>query len=117
RSKFGTTHRGREMTTLVAEAKKTAQTWVDEHLDTLVEWHTHIWELAEPAWREYRSQQWYVQRLREEGFIVEDGSAGMPTAFSATWSNGNGPTLLTYAEYDAVPGNSQAAATSEQPHS
>ena len=30
----------------------------------------------------------------------------MPTAFSATWGQG-GPTLATFAEYDAVPGNSQ----------
>ncbi|WP_219417344.1 hypothetical protein [Pseudonocardia nigra] len=39
----------------------------------------------------------------------------MPTAFSATWSGGDGPTLLTYAEYDAVPGNSQAATIGEGP--
>lgn len=103
------------MTILTAEAKDTARTWIDDHLAQLTEWHTHIWELAEPAWREYRSQRWYVERLRAEGFEVEDGSAGMPTAFSAVWSNGEGPTLLTYAEYDAVPGNSQAAATSEGP--
>ena len=100
---------------LTAEVKATAQKWIDENLDRLVEWHTTIWELAEPAWREYRSQQWYVKRLREEGFEVEDGSAGMPTAFNATWSNGDGPTVLTYAEYDAVPGNSQAASTEETP--
>lgn len=96
-------------------AKNTAQAWIDDHLEELLDWHTHIWELAEPAWREYDSQAWYVQKLREEGFEVEDGSAGMPTAFSARWSNGSGPTLLTYAEYDAVPGNSQAATTTETP--
>lgn len=95
--------------------KATAQAWIDDHLDELLDWHTHIWELAEPAWREYDSQAWYVQHLQEEGFEVEDGSGGMPTAFSARWSNGPGPTLLTYAEYDAVPGNSQAATTSEEP--
>ena len=104
---------------LTDAAKATAQAWIDEHLTQLTEWHTHIWELAEPAWREYRSQRWYVERLRDEGFEVEDGSAGMPTAFSARWSNGpadgSAPTLLTYAEYDAVPGNSQAATTSESP--
>lgn len=100
---------------LPGEAKTTAREWIDAHLDELAEWHTHIWELAEPAWREYRSQAWYVERLRESGFTVEDGSAGMPTAFCAEWSNGEGPTLLTYAEYDAVPGNSQAATTQEQP--
>lgn len=96
-------------------AKATAQDWIDEHLAELLDWHTHIWELAEPAWREYDSQAWYVQRLREEGFEVEDGSGGMPTAFSARWFNGSGPTLLTYAEYDAVPGNSQAATAREEP--
>lgn len=96
-------------------AKQTAREWIEANLDQLTEWHTHIWELAEPAWREYRSAEWYVALLRERGFTVEAGSGGMPTAFSAVWSNGDGPTLLTYAEYDAVPGNSQAATTSETP--
>jgi aminobenzoyl-glutamate utilization protein B len=100
---------------LTDAAKQTAQQWIDDNLERLTQWHTHIWELAEPAWREYQSQQWYVKRLREEGFDVEDGSAGMPTAFSATWSNGEGATVQTYAEYDAVPGNSQAATTKEEP--
>ena len=94
--------------------KDTAREWIDEHRGELLDWHTHIWELAEPAWREYASQAWYVRRLREEGFEVEDGSGGMPTAFSARWSNGPGPSLLTYAEYDAVPGNGQAAVPREQ---
>lgn len=97
------------------DAKQTARAWIDANLAQLTAWHTHIWELAEPAWREYRSQAWYVELLRAEGFEVEDGSAGMPTAFSAVWRNGAGPTVLTYAEYDAVPGNSQAATTREQP--
>jgi aminobenzoyl-glutamate utilization protein B len=95
---------------LTEDAKATAQRWIDEHMDQLSTWHRHIWELAEPAWREYRSAEWYVLRLREEGFAVEEASGGMPTAFKATWTNGTGgPTLLTYAEYDAVPGNCQAA--------
>ncbi len=100
---------------LSAEAKLTAQKWIDDNLERLTQWHSYIWDLAEPAWREYKSQQWYVKRLREEGFEVEDGSGGMPTAFSARWSNGDGPALLTYAEYDAVPGNSQAATTEQTP--
>ncbi len=98
-----------------SSAKETAREWIEAHLGDLLDWHTHIWELAEPAWREYDSQAWYVHRLRAEGFEVEDGSAGMPTAFSARWTNGDGPALLTYAEYDAVPGNSQAATTREEP--
>ncbi|WP_353987102.1 amidohydrolase [Ruicaihuangia caeni] len=100
---------------LNTEAKATAERWVEENLPRLSEWHTHIWRLAEPAWREYQSAEWYVERLRAEGFEVEAGSAGMPTAFAAEWSNGDGPTLLTYAEYDAVPANSQEASTERKP--
>lgn len=99
---------------LDAAAKDTARRWVDVNMPRLSEWHTHIWELAEPAWREFRSAEWYVQLLRAEGFTVESGSAGMPTAFSAEWTNGTGgPTLLSYAEYDAVPGNNQSASVTE----
>ncbi|MQA04223.1 MAG: amidohydrolase [Streptosporangiales bacterium] len=96
-------------------AKTTAHAWVDAHRDEVSQWHTTIWNYAEPAWREYRSAAWYVARLRAAGFDVEEGSGGMPTAFAASWTNGPGPTVLTYAEYDAVPHNSQAATTRREP--
>ena len=41
----------------------------------------------------------------------------MPTAFRATWRNGAGPAIGAYAEYDAVPGNCQAATTKQTPRS
>lgn len=85
-----------------------------DHVDTLgpdlSDACATIFAYAEPAWREYRSAAWYVARLRAEGFDVEAGSGGMPTAFCADWSNGDGPVVGMYAEYDAVPGNCQAAA-------
>ena len=81
----------------------------------LSDWCAHIFDLAEPAWREYRSAAWYVERLRAEGFEVEAGSGGMPTAFAARWSNGDGAQVGMYAEYDAVPANCQAADTLERP--
>ncbi|WP_298254685.1 amidohydrolase [uncultured Arthrobacter sp.] len=100
---------------LTEQARATARQWIDDHMAELSGWHSKIWDLAEPAWREYESAAWYVATLREYGFDVEEGSAGMPTAFSATWRNGDGPALLTYAEYDAVPGNSQSATTQQEP--
>lgn len=99
----------------MSEGTNTAEEWVDTRQADLSDWNRTIWDLAEPAWREYESAAWYVERLRAEGFEVEVGSAGMPTAFSATWSRGDGPTVMAYAEYDAVPGNSQAADTREAP--
>ncbi|KUF09301.1 peptidase M20 [Pseudoponticoccus marisrubri] len=89
-------------------AKATADDLIAARAGELSDWCAQIFDFAEPAWREYRSADWYVERLRAEGFEVEPGSAGMPTAFCANWSNGDGPRVGLYAEYDAVPGNCQA---------
>lgn len=96
-------------------AFRTARGIVDDRSRELSNWTRHIFELGETAWREYESAAWYVDRLKQEGFSVEAGSGGMPTAFCAHWSNGPGPTIGMYAEYDGVPGNCQAAATMKRP--
>lgn len=96
-------------------AKAAAFDWIAAMHPQWSGWNAHIWDLAETAWREYRSAAWYVAKLRAEGFEVEEGSGGMPTAFSARWSNGPGPTIMAYAEYDAVPGNCQVADTYRAP--
>ncbi|MBI3455072.1 MAG: amidohydrolase [Candidatus Rokubacteria bacterium] len=88
--------------------KATVFAWIDEHRARLSDWHLVIWHYAETAWREYRSAAFYVDLLRKEGFEVEAGTATMPTAFRARWGRGR-PVLATYAEYDAVPGMSQAS--------
>ena len=63
--------------------KELAHGWVEAQREALSEWHRTIWEFAEPAWREYRSAAWFVERLQRAGFRVESGSGGMPTAFAA----------------------------------
>ena len=42
-------------------------------------------------------------------------AAPVNAAFRARWSNGAGPTLAGYAEYDAVPGQSQAPEPQRKP--
>jgi hypothetical protein len=96
-------------------SQKTALARVDALAPDLSDWCATIFDHGETAWREYRSSAWYVERLRAEGFAVEEGSGGMPTAFCAHWSNGDGPIVGMYAEYDAVPGNCQAASTVRAP--
>ena len=90
----------------ITPEKQTALDWIESNRRNLSDWHREIWDMHEPAWREYRSAAWYVAMLRQEGFEVEEGSGGMPTAFCATWGD-QGPVIGGYAEYDAVPGNSQ----------
>ncbi|MEM7194931.1 MAG: amidohydrolase [Pseudomonadota bacterium] len=89
--------------------------WIELNVDELSDWSQTIFDYGETAWREYQSCDWYVDQLRLQGFEVETGSAGMPTAFCAEWRNGDGPTIGGYAEYDAVPGNCQAADTCQSP--
>jgi aminobenzoyl-glutamate utilization protein B len=94
--------------------KQTAWDWITANEGRCSDFHQQIWHYAEPAWREYRSAAAYCDLLRSEGFEVEEGSGGMPTAFAATWGEG-GPVLGIYAEYDAVPENSQAQVPYQQP--
>jgi aminobenzoyl-glutamate utilization protein B len=51
--------------------------------------------------------------LEQNGFTVEEGAGGMPTAFIATWGEGV-PTLAINCEYDALPGLSQRADSDEK---
>ena len=94
--------------------KQAAVDWVNANESALSDWHQTIWNYHEPAWREYKSAAWYVDLLRRQGFEVEAGSATMPTAFCATWGE-SGPVIGAYAEYDAVPGNSQQAVPRRAP--
>ena len=98
-----------------ADTRQTALDWVEANARDLSDWNQVIWHYGETAWREYKSAAWYVDLLRAQGFEVEDASAGMPTAFAATWRNGDGPSIMTYAEYDGLPGNCQKAAPEKGP--
>ena len=53
------------------------------------------------------------QRLKENGFTVEAGVAGIPTAFVATYGSGQ-PVIAILAEFDALPGLSQTNAPEKQ---
>ena len=48
-------------------ARADAFRWVEENHARWSAWNAHIWHLAETAWREYRSAEWYVKTLRGRG--------------------------------------------------
>jgi len=62
-----------------------------------------LWDFSETALRETKSADYLADLLEEEGFRVERGVAGMPTAFVATYGSGS-PSLGILAEFDALPG-------------
>lgn len=69
-----------------------------------------LWQHPELGYLETRSSALLQQELREAGFRIEAGVAGMPTAFVASYGKrGNGPVIGLLAEMDALPGMAQAA--------
>ena len=69
-----------------------------------------IWNYAELGFLEERSSRLLQDELRQAGFTIETGVAGMPTAFVARFRNGTGgPVIGLLAEFDALPGLSQQA--------
>ena len=73
-----------------------------------------IWEYAEVGYKEVKSAALHVQHLRDAGFTVETGVAGIPTAFVATYGSGS-PAIGILAEYDALPGINQSTSADRDP--
>ena len=67
-----------------------------------------IWSLAEVGYQEHASSKLLQEELSKAGFRVEAGVAGIPTAFVASYGSGK-PVIGVLAEFDALPGLSQAA--------
>ena len=87
----------------VAALKDSARTALDADLGALVELSHTIHAHPEISFEEDRSSAWTAEALEAGGFTVSRGTAGMPTAFTA--SIGSGPLVLAVcAEYDALPG-------------
>ena len=67
-----------------------------------------IWNYAELGYQEEKSSALLKKTLADEGFSIESGVAGIPTAFIASYGSGH-PIIAMLAEYDALPGITQTA--------
>ena len=97
------------------DAKTMVAAYIDENADSYGDIAQEIWELAELGYMETESSALLQSTLNREGFEVEAGVAGIPTAFVASWKNGDGPIVGIMAEYDALPGITQAPRTRLRP--
>lgn len=89
-------------------AKAAAVASIERHRPELVDLADQIWGFAETALREKRSAKLLADYAEAQGFRVERGVAGMPTAFVASYGQGK-PVIAILGEYDALPGISQKA--------
>ena len=89
---------------------QTVKDLVASKADAAVALAKEIWNYAELSYEEVRSAAALIEALKKEGFAIEEGIAGIPTAFTATFQNGSGKPVVGFlAEYDALAGLSQKA--------
>lgn len=65
-----------------------------------------IFSYGEPGFQETRTADYLIGILEQNGFTVERGVAGIPTAFTATWGEG-GPKIALGSDVDGPLGVSQ----------
>ena len=75
--------------------------YIDARRDRILAANDAIHDLAELSYEETRSAKVLTDILREEGFRVEEGLAGMPTCFTGTWGEGS-PVMGILGEFDAL---------------
>lgn len=85
-----------EVSALVEENKKLSQVMVDK-----------IFSFSELGFQEIESSKYLTGILSENGFEIEHSISGIPTAWFATWSNGDGPIIALGSDVDCIPKASQ----------
>ncbi len=98
----------------MSSSKKAIVASVEAHKDKLIAISDSIWALAETAFEEDDSAEILASYAEKNGFRVQRGVAGMPTAFVATYGSGR-PVISVLGEFDALPGISQKAQPTKSP--
>jgi len=75
---------------------------VESQRQQLIQLSLNIHDNPELGFKEEKASAWLTSYLEDNGFDVERGIAGLPTAFRATYGQGR-PRVALLAEYDALP--------------
>jgi aminobenzoyl-glutamate utilization protein B len=65
-----------------------------------------LFSYGELGFQEFETSGYLVRVLKQNGFEVEEGVAGIPTAFMATWGSGK-PVIALGSDIDGIPQSSQ----------
>ena len=85
-----------EVSQIVQDNHKQTQVMIDK-----------VFSFAELGFQEFESSKYLSGILKENGFEIETGVSGIPTAWFAKWSNGEGPTIALGSDVDCIPKASQ----------
>ena len=88
----------------LAKLKAEAVQMVEGRAKQVQEMVDMLFSFQELGFQEFESQKYLTNLLEKEGFKVERGVAGIPTAWTAKWSQGSGkPEISLGSDVDGIP--------------
>src|SRR4030042_5247095 len=87
---------------VIAELKALVIKEVEAQQKQLRELSLKIPSPPELGFKETKASGWLTQYLEKNGFAIERGISGLPTAFKGSYGEGK-PVIAILAEYDALP--------------
>jgi aminobenzoyl-glutamate utilization protein B len=90
----------------VDKLKHEAVAEVEARADLAQQMVDSIFSFGELGFQEFETARYLVDILKKNGFTVEEGIAGVPTAFMATWGSGK-PVIALGSDIDGIPQSSQ----------
>ncbi len=79
---------------------------VDANAKLAQEMVDQVFSYAEPGFQEFKTSEYLTGVLEKNGFKIQRGVAGIPTAWTATWGEG-GPLIALGSDIDGLLGLSQ----------
>src|SRR4026209_334995 len=61
---------------------------VDAMQENIQKWNDSVFSFAELGFQEFETSKYLTDILKQNGFSVQEGVAGIPTAWMATWGSG-----------------------------
>src|ERR1043165_6401106 len=89
--------------------KKDVAQEVDGMREDIQKMNDTVFSFGELGFQEFETSKYLKDILRKNGFAVEEGIAGIPTAFMATWGSGK-PVIALGSDIDCIPQASQKPA-------
>jgi len=81
---------------------------VDARAKLVQEIIDHLFSFGELGMQEFETQRYLTELLAANGFEIAKGVAGMPSAWTARWSNGTGePVIALGSDVDGIPQSNQ----------
>jgi aminobenzoyl-glutamate utilization protein B len=79
---------------------------VDAMQENIQKWNDSVFSFGELGFQEFETTKFLTDILKQNGFTVEHGVAGIPTAWTARWGSGK-PVIALGSDIDDIPQASQ----------